>query len=44
MIVFYFNILKNAIYFCDGKTKFSAAITPLHNPAEVILICWYYNI
>ncbi len=27
--VLYFNILLNVIYSCDGKTEFSAAITPV---------------
>ncbi len=28
---FYFNILLNVIYYCDGKTEFSAAITPVYS-------------
>ncbi len=25
--IYHFNILKNVMYFCDGKAEFSAAIT-----------------
>ncbi len=42
MLFFIFNILKNVIYSCDGKSELSVSITPVFNvPLEINLICWF---
>jgi len=42
-IVFYLNIFKNIIYFCDVKAEFSASLFELsvsHDPSELIYLIW----
>jgi len=39
---FYFNIIKNVIYYFKGRAKFSAPLLPSsvsHDPPEIIIIC-----
>jgi len=43
----YFNIFKNVLYSCYGKTEFSASLlqsSESHDPSEIILIWFIWNL
>ncbi len=40
-MLIYFYILKNIIYSYDAKLNFQHHYSSLHDPSEIILICWF---
>ncbi len=39
--MFFICIFIFSFFFCDGKAKFLAAITPVFSVKEISLFCWF---